>query len=113
MKPFILFTFLISICSTFNVSAVVPSDAVLAAKAIKAIYDRNLPLAQIIDIDFAELSTTPSKLCVIVIYERRLNTLCPDSPIGPYFDKGYAACLNSSTNEVESVMPIISDESGC
>lgn len=112
LKSFLL-TIILANLMSISAFAAAPSDLVLSAKAVKAIYDKGFTLSQIVDVSFAEQLSNPPKLCVMVVYERRPNTVCPDSPIGPNFDKGYAACLNSSTNEVESVMPVLSDESGC
>lgn len=107
----LLCVLLISSVSVF--ASTTDADLLATAKAVKAIYDKGEVLPQITAIDFAELPTAPPKKCVMIIYERRPNTVCPDSLIGPYFDKGFAACLNSSTQEVDSITPVQSQESDC
>lgn len=103
---FILISFFAILTST-TVWAADSMDLVLTARAVKAIYDRGLPLPQIVDVTFAEQTSFPPKLCVMVIYERNPNTLCPDDPmVGPNLDQGYAACFNPQNNLVDSVIGI-------
>ena len=83
-----------------------PNGALETAKSVKAIYDKGFVLPAVVDIEFAN-QTGKSIPCVMVIYERKLNTICPDDPmIGPNLDKGYAVCFNPVTREVDSVTAV-------
>jgi hypothetical protein len=104
MKHLLSLPILIYGLSAFAASSV---ELVETAYAVKAIYDQGKILPQIVDIQFAQQGTIPPKKCVMVIYERKPNTICPDHPIiGPNLDKGYAVCFNASTHEVESVIGV-------
>ncbi len=90
---------------TLSLAVTLPGT-IETAKAVKAIYDRGFPLPHVVDVQFAHQTGTTIS-CVMVIYERKPNPVCPDDPmIGPNFDKGYAVCLSSSTKEVDSVVGV-------
>ena len=75
------------------------------AKAVKAILEKGHALPAILDVQEVEQMSIPPKNCIMIIYERKPNTTCPDEDgQGPYLDKGFAACFNLYTDEVDSVI---------
>jgi hypothetical protein len=80
------------------------SDLVHTAKAVKAIIEKGNSIPTVIAIEKVEQMTSPPKDCIMVIYERRPNTECPDDfGQGHFMDKAFVACFNPSSDEVDYV----------
>ncbi len=82
-----------------------------SAKAIKAILEKGYSIPTIIDVESVEQMSSPPKYCIIIVYDRRPNTICPDEyMMGPYLDKGYVACFDPSSDKVDYISEV---ESTC
>jgi hypothetical protein len=80
------------------------TDLVHTAKAVKAIIEKGNKIPSVIDVEKVEQMSSPPKQCIMVIYDRKPNTECPDEyGQGPYMDKSFVTCFNSKTDEIDYV----------
>ncbi len=99
--------FVAALLLAFTSSAYAAQDPELlkrTAVCVKALLQKGHNLDQIVEVFPTELMTTPRKQCIMVVTDRKPNTECADDPmVGPNIDQGSAACINSTTNEVDYV----------
>jgi len=101
MKKFFLI-FLISMTNAAWADST--KDLVHTAKAVKTIIEKGNKIPSVIDIKKVEQMSSPPKQCIMVIYDRKPNTECPDEfGQGQYMDKSFVACFNSNTDEIDYV----------
>lgn len=108
MRAFII-TFL-ALFLISNVHAATPDlNMIHSAKAVMAILGKGNFLPKIVDVLAVEQESIPPKSCILVVFDRRPNTDCPDEyGQGPFLDKGFAACFSPTTDEVDSVLAVSS-----
>ncbi len=80
------------------------TDMVRTAKAVKAIIEKGNKIPSVVDVQKVEQLSSPPKQCIMVVYDRKPNTECPDEfGQGPYMDKSFVACFKSQADEIEYI----------
>ena len=98
MNSVAIFFASVLIFSNMAAAATPASDMIHTAKSVKAIIEKGHSLPAVIDVQTVEQESIPPETCILVVYDRKPNTVCPgEFGQGPYMDKGYAACFNRTT----------------
>lgn len=104
MKYFIFMIAGFLFATNYTLASTPAMDLLHTAKAMKAIIEKGYSIPAIIDVQTVIQMSIPAKECILVVYDRKPNTTCPDEfGQGPFLDKAWVACFNPSSDEVDYV----------